>query len=185
RVGRDDVGQHFVGAPLLGLRPLGKPCGRHRACRSRQVRHSGFHFRDDFPRRLFGTLGLEIVADALLLVGHGEIVCLTFAKITRPALTVRRAGAAGPDLAAPTVSSCSGGPTDRSCLKFRRRRKCPWRRAKHCARGTTRTGFTSTRGLHCPAGSASGSTSDTRSMCYTLWRQAAKRKLCGGCRGPM
>ena len=72
RVGSDDVRQHLVGAPLLGLRPLGEARGRHGAGRRREIGHRGLHFRDDLGGRLLGALGLEIAAEACLLVGHGR-----------------------------------------------------------------------------------------------------------------
>ena len=72
RVGSDDVRQHLVGAPLLGLRPLAEARGRHGAGRRREIGHRGLDLGDDLAWRLLGALGLEIAAEACLLVGHGR-----------------------------------------------------------------------------------------------------------------
>jgi len=69
-VRRDDVRQHLVGTPLLGLRPLGKARRRHRARGLREVRHRRLDLGDDLGRRLLGALCLEIPANACLLVSH-------------------------------------------------------------------------------------------------------------------
>src|SRR5207245_9801590 len=72
------VGHHLVGAPFLRRRPLGEARRRHGAGGGAQLGHRRPHLVDDLRRRELGGLGLQISADALLLVGHQRDLSTNF-----------------------------------------------------------------------------------------------------------